>query len=563
MEHSNSPEGESLLLSETPKGSPQLVLSSASPTKSVRTDIISIAEQQDYELRTIDNFDSPEPDAVSISAATDESTRAIKSPGSLQTTSTEKTEPNFSLGTTTTRRRAGPSLRAPTNPRFLRLTSDAHGHQEATAGPTSFFDDSDSDSDHDGVIVEARQGHVDRPQLVEHRSSSGLMLGTNVRLPGSTGDLDDRPGPSKSKAERILGTQLASLRDLEPAGIEEVLQIRQGPLTASQPSNAPSLNPETLENPVGLGIWLAPEQDGLRSHPLHRSATAPPRRKVTFPPAPLDVKPGHHFLRQSIVSTPYPRTEKNDRDNPPALRGTTRDFVLTFCLYNHNSPVPKISRIVVREKRASLIVTDTPEEKQRDPGADFDDEKFFNLIRSEYAKIRGPFRRFVSLRGLQSVNPLSYKDFSQFGSRSQDSVHPMNIRVVDDAFVQERMLRICRRPKLGRGQHGWVNWVPTLPGNMTGEQVMEKDENIMLEFVEGWCVPKIFAAIASVVVLSVVAAVLWVLVGVGGQQIGKRGGLGWRDAGGRVETGMVLGAFVLLLGWTGVGAWVALSWLVM
>ncbi|KAI9872282.1 MAG: hypothetical protein M1830_001825 [Pleopsidium flavum] len=563
MEHSNSLESESFLLSETPKGSPQLVLSSASPTKSVRTDVISIAEQQDYELRTIDNFDSQEPDAVSISAATDDSTRAIKSPGSLQTTSTEKTEPNISQETTTTRRRAGRSLRAPTNPRFLRLTSEAHGHQETTAGPTSFFDDSDSDSDHDGVIAEARQGHVDRPQLVEHRSSSGLMLGTNFQLPGSTGDLDNRPGPSKSKAERILGTQLTSLRDLEPAGIEKVLQIRQGSLTASQPSNAPSLNPETLENPVGLGIWLTPEQDGLRSHSLHRSATAPPRRKVTFPPSPLDVKPGHHFLRQSIVSTPYPRTEKNDKDNPPAFPGTTRDSVLTFCLYNHNSPVPKISRIVVPKKRASLGVTDTPEEKQRDPGADFDDEKFFNLIRTEYAKMRGPFRRFVSLRGLQSINPLSYKNFSQLALRFQDSVHPTNIRVENDAFVQERMLSICRRPKLGRGQHEWVNWEPTLPGKITDEQVRENEENIMLEFVEGWSVPKIIAAIASVVVLSVVAAMLWVLVGVGSEQIGKRGSLGWRDAGGRVETGMVLGAFVLLLGWTVVGAWVAWSWLIM
>jgi hypothetical protein len=29
------------------------------------------------------------------------------------------------------------------------------------------------------------------------------------------------------------------------------------------------------------------------------------------------------------------------------------------------------------------------------------------------------------------------------------------------------------------------------------------------------------------------AAVLWVLVGVGGRQMGKRGALGWRDAGGR------------------------------
>ena len=39
--------------------------------------------------------------------------------------------------------------------------------------------------------------------------------------------------------------------------------------------------------------------------------------------------------------------------------------------------------------------------------------------------------------------------------------------------------------------------------------------------------------------------------------------LGFRDAGGRVETGVVLGILALMFGWTGIGAWVLLSWLVM
>jgi len=562
MEQLNTPDRESFLLSETPKGSPQLVLSTSSPTQSVRTNVVSI-EQQDYELRTIDDFDSPEPDAVSISAATDDSTRAIKSPGSLQSTSTEKTESIFSAQSTLTRRRTDRSRRAPFNPRFLRLTSDAHGHQETAAGPTSFFDDSDTDSDHDGVIVEARRGHVDRPQLVEHHSSSAVKPGANFRPPLTNGDLDDRPGPSKSKAERILGTQLANLRDLEPAGTGDIMQTGQGPSAVFQRSDQFSIDPGTLENPVGLGIWLHPEQDGLRSHPLKRAASAPPRRKVTFTPPPLDVKPGHRFLRQSIVSTPYPRTEKNEKDDSSVSTGTTRDSVLTFCLYSHNSPVPKISRIIVPANGASGLVTDVSEKKQPDSRADFDDETLFKLIRTEYAKMRGPFRRFGSLRGLQSINLLSYRHLSQLASRSLKPVHTKNFRAVDDEFAQERMLRLYRKSKLGRGEHEWVNWVPKLPENLNSGQGSDKDEKIVLEFVEGWSVAKIVAAVASVIVLSVMAAVLWVLVGVGGRQMGKRGALGWRDAGGRVETGMVLGAFVLLLGWTGVGAWVGLSWLVM
>ncbi len=74
---------------------------------------------------------------------------------------------------------------------------------------------------------------------------------------------------------------------------------------------------------------------------------------------------------------------------------------------------------------------------------------------------------------------------------------------------------------------------------------------------------KIVGAVASVVLLSILATLLWVFVGVGSQLPGTEVSMGFRDAGGRVETGVALGAFVLLLGWTGVGAWVALSWLVM
>ncbi len=112
------------------------------------------------------------------------------------------------------------------------------------------------------------------------------------------------------------------------------------------------------------------------------------------------------------------------------------------------------------------------------------------------------------------------------------------------------------------------------------------DESLQLVLVEGWCIARILAAVTSVMLLSILAALLWILVGVGGQTSATSGtwvsrgpvvGAGGRwddvagpggrleqagDAGGRVEAGVVLGAFVLLLGWTGIGAWAVLSWLV-
>lgn len=52
------------------------------------------------------------------------------------------------------------------------------------------------------------------------------------------------------------------------------------------------------------------------------------------------------------------------------------------------------------------------------------------------------------------------------------------------------------------------------------------------------------------------------LLGVIGAQAGALP-VGYKGSGGRVETGAVLGMLVLMFGWTGVGAWLGLSWLVM
>ena len=96
-----------------------------------------------------------------------------------------------------------------------------------------------------------------------------------------------------------------------------------------------------------------------------------------------------------------------------------------------------------------------------------------------------------------------------------------------------------------------------------------------LELVEGWKVSRIAVALAVVVVLSLVGTLLWTFLGIGGglrlqneARVGfpvelKMVSAGFRQAGSRVQTGVVLGVLVLLLGWTVVGAWMLLSWLVM
>ncbi|EON65530.1 hypothetical protein W97_04768 [Coniosporium apollinis CBS 100218] len=77
-----------------------------------------------------------------------------------------------------------------------------------------------------------------------------------------------------------------------------------------------------------------------------------------------------------------------------------------------------------------------------------------------------------------------------------------------------------------------------------------------LIFVEGWSVPRIVSAVAIVFLLNIAAALLWIFLGVSAP------GVGFRSAGQRVATGIVIGAFTLLLGWTAVLGWIAVSWLV-
>ena len=98
------------------------------------------------------------------------------------------------------------------------------------------------------------------------------------------------------------------------------------------------------------------------------------------------------------------------------------------------------------------------------------------------------------------------------------------------------------------------------------EREVEQYEPAGLEFVPGWAVGRIVAAVVVVIFLAVVAAMLWTLLGLPRKDLETLpgyGDTGFRGAGGRVETGCVLGVLVLIVGWTGIAGWVWLSWAIM
>lgn len=96
---------------------------------------------------------------------------------------------------------------------------------------------------------------------------------------------------------------------------------------------------------------------------------------------------------------------------------------------------------------------------------------------------------------------------------------------------------------------------------------------------------RIILAVITILLLSILATVLWITLGVGasngsmgdgsgdttatgstGYMAAVQGAEGKEDgrgeAGARLEGGVLLGLLVLVLGWTGVGGWVGLSWVV-
>lgn len=473
--------------------------------------------------------------------------------------------------------------------------------------PKSYFED-ESDNDAESIhIAQATQARVGTPMLVKHGSAAKVGLKDMLRSTPPTGSRPNT-GPSKAKAATIFGEDSDYIQDSHR---EETLGMSKA-LQGEDPAHD---NASTQSGPIGLGLWKeinpfaptsAPRSQSLQV-PLQQApnvpASAPPfTRKVSFPlPNPLDIRPEHRFLRQSIVSTPYPSAESKDskkKKRGQAWKGSPKFATpkaddgkgpaLTLVLYGYSNPYPKVKTLVVPSEQEMTLVDKS--EGGEPPvvatlKSGFDDEKLFTLIRSEYAGMRGSLHQLISARNVRSINLLSYHSASQLASRK---AKPMQFRGddVQEEIAEARMLNLLHKPSLGRNHYEWTQWINTLPQN-TQDNEEEKDK-IALELVEGWSPGKLYLAVAAVLVCSLLATLLWIFLGVGGNSVelgnmttdpyikegagGRIAGAyaevrahaaGFHGAGGRVGSGAALGLLVLMFGWTGVGAWVLLSWLVM
>ena len=495
-------------------------------------------------------------------------------------------------------------------PKLLRLSgyaktsltpSEGKEVKDAAQPPGSLFHDGSSDGDpieEDSQIGDAQQAIVGTPVMVKHGSKTKVGLKEMLYTPPLA---QDNPGPSRGKAMRMIGDNLELGR--KPISRDGAFPIRtpskrEGVIGMPQQEQEDTIS-QHQEDQVGSGIFHTMNpfaQDGLRSNPVspkHDPAIAPPqtKRSVSFPPAPLqlEIKPEHRFLRQDIVSTPYPPGfqgraaslyNASEHGTMPTVDEGPKSL-LTLVLYSHGDSVSKVKKIVIPTPPETALVDNSDEKKPPIKAIirrDFDDENLFKLIRSEYNSMRGFLRRLASARTVRSMNLLAYCSTSELVSKHAKPMH-FRHQDNDDHLAEARMLDLFKKPKLGKRHHEWVEWVTTLPENSNTETV--DNERIALELVEGWSTRKFLAAVIAVLICSLTITLLWIFLGAGGDtlrfessNVSLPGGfmgsdaatvespIGYRGAGGRVETGIALGILVLMIGWTTIGAWILLNWLV-
>lgn len=140
------------------------------------------------------------------------------------------------------------------------------------------------------------------------------------------------------------------------------------------------------------------------------------------------------------------------------------------------------------------------------------------------------------------------------------------------AAAESRRVSMLPSP-LASAQHGIGDQGREQERGISGPDLVRKAEQPEgLEFVFSWSILRLSLALGLVLAASVAATLLWVLLGrstssagldvSSSSSSGPGTGSGFRDAGDRVESGLVMGISVLLVSLSAFAGWVGVSWLV-
>lgn len=327
---------------------------------------------------------------------------------------------------------------------------------------------------------------------------------------------------------------------------------------------------------VGLTSGYSSNRSPLNLNPvdshaarLHQTISAPgphhSNRKVTIRPSDLviaDSHGDHRMFRDQVVSTPYPARKGSVANPEEALAEKKLPTLL-----EEKDRFPSQDRVEVlvlqlaaarhagMKKTIAIEITDK---------GTFDDAQLFKAIQKAYLQdLLGPARRVFSARQLSHVT------FSN-----------------DVSFDAADFIKHLKEPKIGHKRKGWLLWLrqhqpyvadspqdrkrdsyasyysPSSNPRMPFQRSFPQPPKVVLHF--DFSILAIAMAVLVSVLLSCLATMLWVLLGVPGFDNRDLLGRDWRqDAEGRVLTGLVLGILVLSLSSLGSAVWIGGSYVLL
>lgn len=567
MEHYLQTDAEEIRLSNSPRRSPQITHALTSPITSVHPlmqQMDSMHGQMDLGLRNTDYFDDETSDEGSPRAPANY--EEVMSDGLLEGRSISRKK-GFSDLTNE------PVASQCEGKGALRPSSDGYQRLTPTIPPednrfTARTPSSSLIGSVDELLPGPRSSPPSMPQRARQVSNRGFRTSERIE---PTPDRASRLDPTLSAYAIAHDITLQALmRD------EFALDKQSFPLAPLQIRDRSSLPPASLR------------LDSDPRGPRDRHISSPPEtKKVHLIPPPIDTSAPRRSLPANLVRTPFPFSPEHAHPRSTALDAVhgsvsatisnpESTLTLSICQSNKNSR-RRVTTLTIPATNDFRALRSNSTKEQHFRALEFDDAALFKSLRKSYLQLAGPWAVF-SARSLRRIivkgNAMKEIDRNYWIHRPQ-SPRLRASKDLLDIFGEERIMQYYRKPSLGKSRYAFVQWAHRLaaapPATRSNSQPKEdeasaesdQEQSEGLEFVVSWSVTRISLALLLVIAVSVAAALLWIFLGRNSTPAGSVGHGGFRDAGDRVTAGVVMGICLLLLGISGIGGWLGVSWLVM
>lgn len=368
------------------------------------------------------------------------------------------------------------------------------------------------------------------------------------------------------------------LRDETSAPASKPKKVRHQVQEVETQSTGDSLYDDIVRTPFPFGAESNsphdPEEPGhLSSAPSKVESLSQPETSAELASTPREPKSLRHPESfKQLASPTEPRSLKHNESLKEPIRGTSEekplrqlesipeepDHVIKLCLYSNNHSPPRVALVTIpSQRKVPEPANELVKKKKNAKSSPFDDEELLARMHTEYKKLRGSLRGLISLRELKNLSIVARFPASPSLTPQGSIVARRKLEI--EPLAQSQLWRSFRNPKLAHGRYEWMAMLRDFqPSPDDGHALLDETGAPAFEFVEGWNVTRIVALAGAALLASLAAGVLWIIFGL--DEAGMRG---LESVAARVETGVLLSGVLLMVGWSVIGGWVVLSWLVL